>query len=133
MQKHRRHGFDPGRGNRNPFQDSLSENPKQRGAVSGLVHRVTKGWTQPSTQFVWSQISDISETKKSSEQCYASDFIQISPVTPLISFFNPRDAKWHFATMTLYLPSHVTGFWFPWFFMTLRGAVRCSAESPPLI
>ena len=39
-------GRSPGGGYGNPFQYSCLENPMDRGAWQGSVHRVTKSWTQ---------------------------------------------------------------------------------------
>ena len=39
-------GRSPGVGNGNPLQYSGLENPMDRGAWQGTVHRVTKSWTQ---------------------------------------------------------------------------------------
>ena len=36
----------PGDGNGNPLQHSCLENPMDRGAWQGTVHRVTKSWTR---------------------------------------------------------------------------------------
>ena len=38
-------GRSPGAGNGNPLQNSCWENPVDRGAWKGTVHRVTKSWT----------------------------------------------------------------------------------------
>ena len=38
-------GRSPGGGHRNPLQYSCLENPMDRGAWRGTVHRVTESWT----------------------------------------------------------------------------------------
>ena len=38
-------GKSPGGGHGNPFQYSCLENPEDKGAWPGTVHRVTKSWT----------------------------------------------------------------------------------------
>ena len=49
--RHKRRGFDPwvgtipGGGHGNPLQYSCLENPMDRGAWLGTVHRVTHSWT----------------------------------------------------------------------------------------
>ena len=40
-------GRSPGGGHGNPLEYSCLENPMDRGAWCGIVHTVTKSWTQP--------------------------------------------------------------------------------------
>ena len=41
-----RSGRSPGEGNGNPLQYSCLENPRDRGAWWGTIHKVTKSWTR---------------------------------------------------------------------------------------
>lgn len=121
-------GLIPGRGNRNPFQHSCLKIPSKE-EPGGLGHRVTNGWTQLSTQFVWQPWHF---SKRRSHQSNAmprilSRFLQLLHLYP----FSTQDAKWHFAIwLCTYLHmSQVFGF--PWFFMTFkRGSQVFCRKSP---
>ena len=101
-------GLIPGRQKGNPSQYSCLKTPRkeepgglQPTGSQRVGHNKAHNLTDNHGTFV--------QTKKSSEQRYASDLTQISP---LISFFKSQDAKWHFVTMTLYLASPITSLWF---------------------
>ena len=124
--KHRRHGFDPWKRKWQPIPGFLSENPKQE-EPGGLVHRVTKGWTQ-TKHTIWFDNRDISRNKEVTRAALCLGFYPDFSSYSTCIFFQSQDAKRHFATMTLYLPSHVTGFWFSLTFK--RGSQVSWRKSP---
>ena len=130
--KYRRHGFDPWKRKWQPIPGFLSENPKQE-EPGGLVHRVTKGWTQ-TKHTIWFDNRDISRnkevTKSSAMPGILSRFLQLLHLY-LFSIPGCQMPFCHYdSVLTFTCHRFLVSRGFSW---PLRGAVRCSAESPPLV
>ena len=76
-------GRAPGGGHGNPLQYSCFENPMDRRARWGIVHRVAKSWTQLSNQHFHTYLP------------YTWKFIPFDYLTP-ISLLPPREAVFFF-------------------------------------